>query len=81
MPRGATRGSRQIERLQRGEDLGDVVASPRPPADEIANADAKARVKDAGLDKILDVGDQPTIRKPAFDIMLKRAQGSASATR
>lgn len=44
-------------------------AIPDVPLDQ-----AKARVKDAGLDKILHLGDAPTIKAPALDIMLERAQ-------
>lgn len=42
---------------------------PEVPIDQ-----AKARVKEAGLDKILHMPDQPTIKTAALDIMLDRAR-------
>lgn len=44
----------------------------RPPAPELPMPEAQARVKASGLD--LNLGDQPSIKEPALDIMLNRAR-------
>lgn len=63
-----------IERLQAGEDLGDVVTKPKP-IPQVPTADARARVKEAGLDKVLTLPDGESIAAPALDIMMERARG------
>lgn len=63
----------QIERLQGGEDLADVIAKPRPVA-EVPLDQARARVKEAGLEQTLKLPDQPNFKAPALDIMMDRAR-------
>lgn len=62
----------QISRLQGGEDLGDVVRSPRPAA-ELPIADAKARIKQEGLEGRFKLPEQDTIKQPVLDLMIAHA--------
>jgi hypothetical protein len=73
----------QIGRLQQGEDLNDLFqpqehdgqsfGGPRQPVD-VPIADAKARIKQQGLETQLTLPDQPTIRQGVLDLMLQHAQ-------
>jgi hypothetical protein len=62
-----------IERIQAGGDLADAMQA-RPPALDVPIADAKARVKEAGLDPFLHLPDQQAMAKPVLDIMMDRAE-------
>lgn len=48
----------------------------KPSADipDVSIDQARARVKDAGLDKVLHLPEQPSFKAPALDIMLNRAR-------
>ncbi|MCC6172076.1 MAG: hypothetical protein IT481_08610 [Gammaproteobacteria bacterium] len=63
----------QIERIRAGEDLAEVVARPRPVAD-VPIADAKARIRNEGLEGALHLGDVESVKAPALDIMIDRAK-------
>jgi hypothetical protein len=52
----------------------DQVSPVRAGIADVPIEQARARVKDAGLDKILHMPDQPTIKAPALDIMIERAR-------
>lgn len=69
--------------LPQTDALGNVTGNPDPvsssPPESPAVTDvpmdqARARVKEAGLDRILHLPDAPSIRAPALDIMLQRAR-------
>ncbi len=62
----------QIARVQAGEDPGQVLAAPRPPAD-VPIEDAKARVKQEGLEGRFKLTDQASIRAPVLDLMIEAA--------
>jgi hypothetical protein len=63
----------QIQRLQGGEDLADVVSKPRP-VPEVPLDQARARVKEAGLDQTLKLPEQSAFKAPALEIMMDRAR-------
>lgn len=60
-------------------DLGGGFASPdyadlfKPERPDVPIEAARAKIKEAGLDKALHLPDQPSIRSAALDIMLERA--------
>ena len=58
---------------------------PDQPQPDVAIADAKARVKQEGLDNLVKLPDQDTIRGPVLDLMLEdgrdRAQYAAAVNR
>jgi hypothetical protein len=61
-----------IERVQGGEDLGEVAYGKRPEIPQTDVAEARERVKREGLD--LKLPETGTIATPALDIMLDRAK-------
>lgn len=63
-----------IERVQAGEDPADVLYGAPPAHNRIAIADAKQRVKEAGLEKDLHLQADGEIAEPALNIMLERAR-------
>lgn len=61
--------------LSLGSASGEFVTPyERAAIQDVPIDQAKARVKEAGLDKILTMPDQPSIKAPALDIMLDRAR-------
>lgn len=50
------------------------MAPERPGIAEVPIDEARAAVKEAGLDKTLHLPDQPSVKRPALDIMLARAR-------
>jgi hypothetical protein len=63
-----------IARLQAGEDLNEVVSGPKLLPPQVGIIEARARVKDAGLDKVLNLPEMPTMSEPSLDIMIERAR-------
>lgn len=64
-----------IERVQAGEDPADVLYGPQPEIPGIAIDAARARVKEAGLERFLTLpSDRPTMKVPELDIMIGRAE-------
>lgn len=63
----------QIARVQAGEDPADVLATPqvRPP---IPMADARERVKQAGLDRQIKLPEGADIKAPVLDLMIEHAR-------
>lgn len=63
-----------IERIQQGEDLGDVAYGPPPERPRTPIAEARERVKAEGLDGTLKLDERATIPTRALDIMIERAR-------
>lgn len=61
-----------IERIQRGDDLGEVVYGSQPERPHTPIAEARERVKAEGL--TLNLGERDTIPSRALDIMIERAR-------
>jgi hypothetical protein len=63
-----------VERGQTLEGLSELLAGPKPSIPKLPIADARQRIKDAGLEKEMPLREDADIPEAAFEIMFGRAR-------
>jgi hypothetical protein len=64
----------QPDDLELTNEFGSKATLPAKPVEQVPSEEARRQVKEAGLERLIDLGDRKDIAKPALDIMMDHAR-------